>query len=70
MVVYLLTCAEALQAMVWQYEVCLYYYTIASLAVVISLAQIKTMHGVSFVVSFVVVSSPPGKLGVARQWAQ
>ena len=49
MVVYLLTCAEALQVMVWQYEVCLYYYTIASLAVVIPLAQIKTLHGVSFV---------------------
>ena len=49
MVVYLLTCAEALQVMVWQYEVCLYWYTIASLAVVIPLAQIKTMHGVSFV---------------------
>lgn len=40
MAVYLLTCAESLQTMIWQHDVCLYWYTTISLAVLIPLVQV------------------------------
>ena len=49
MAIYILTCAQALQNLFYMYpEVCLPWFTVATAAVLWPLAQLRTLHAVSF----------------------
>ena len=46
--IYVLTAAETLQIAIYEYEVCLYYYTVATVAVLLPLAQLRSMHAIAY----------------------
>ncbi|QDZ17624.1 transmembrane amino acid transporter [Chloropicon primus] len=45
---YLLAAAKAIQSALWMYKICLYYATVASLAFLLPLCQIRTLHEISY----------------------
>ena len=46
--IYVLTAAETLQIAIYEYNVCLYYYTVATVAVLLPLAQLRSMHAIAY----------------------
>ena len=46
--IYVLTAAETLQIAIYEYDVCLYYYTVATVAVLLPLAQLRSMHAIAY----------------------
>merc|ERR1712151_45428 len=49
---YLLAAAKAVQAALWMYDICLYFATVGSLAFIVPLCQLRTLHQVSFAGAF------------------
>ena len=43
-----MTAAETLQIAIYEYNVCLYYYTVATVAVLLPLAQLRSMHAIAY----------------------
>merc|ERR1712072_727911 len=49
---YLLAAAKAVQAALWMYDICLFFATVGSLAFIVPLCQLRTLHQVSFAGAF------------------
>lgn len=52
---YLLAAAKAIQVAFWMKDVCLYYATLATLAFVVPLCQLRTLHQISYAGAFSVL---------------
>lgn len=49
---YLLAAAKAVQAALWMFDICFYYATLGTLAFLLPLCQLRTLHQISFAGAF------------------